>query len=130
MLVVATVAISAIIYFITRDFVAVGGIVIAALVFGYYNGREPQGVHYRLNSSGITIGRKQYAYDQFRSFAVDEDGHANHVVMLPLKRFMPTFSVQYPPEMESDIVALLADQLPMQAYRADLVDRFMNKIHF
>ena len=130
MLVVTTLLVTVAIYFITRDFLTTGGVAAAALIFGYYSTREPHGVSYRINSSGIAIGRKQYDFSQFRSFSLDRDGRVRGVVLMPLKRFMPALTLSCPPELESQVATLLADHLPLEDFRRDPLDHVIDKLRF
>lgn len=121
--------IGAIVYFISRDYISVGVVVVAALLLAVYGSHKPRQLDYRLDGSGITIGQKAYTYDQFRSFAVVPEGAFNSIVFMPLRRFSPPISIYYDPKDEDRILALLSDRLPFEEHR-DAIDSLMRRIRF
>ena len=129
MLVGGTVLLAVAVYFLTRDFVNAGAILAAGLLFGAYSARKPLTVQYQIDRNGIVIGQKRYPYGLFRSFAV-EDGGQHGLVLMPLKRFMPLVPMHYPPELEDQVVGMLSDRLPIEAYRRDAMDVISRKLKF
>ncbi|HEY1835821.1 MAG TPA: hypothetical protein VGG13_03300 [Candidatus Saccharimonadales bacterium] len=129
-LVLATAALTAIIYLLTKDKISSGVVVIAAIIFGVYAGRKPRTLAYRLDDSGLTVADKFYDYGQFRSFVVIGEGAFRSITFMPLKRFMPALTIYYAPEDEQKITDLLADQLPMESRGHDPLDRFLHRIRF
>lgn len=125
-----TVVVAGLIYLLTKDIISTAVVVIGAVFLGIYAKRKPRQLQYRLDDSGISVGDKQYQYEEFRSFGVVPEGAFSSIVFLPLKRFAPTTSIYYAPEDEDDIVEVLSDRLPFQEYGHDVVDQFMRRIRF
>lgn len=124
------VLIAAIVYLITKDFVSVAVVVVAGVLLGVYGARQPRQLDYRLDAHGISVGPKQYSYDDFRSFSVVPQGAFSSIDFMPLKRFAPALSIYYAPEDEEKIVTMLSNQLPMEQPRHDIVENLMRRIRF
>ena len=123
-------ALTAIVYFATRDIITSAAIVIATASFAIFASRKPRTLNYTLRSGGITIGEKVYPYTNFKSFSLKEEGAIRSIDLMPLQRFMPGLTIYCPPDQEDQIVDALIDYLPHEERGPDLVDRFMRKIRF
>lgn len=130
LLALSAAVLAALIYLITHDTISVGIIVFVAVLLGISAARKPRVLHYQLNGSGLAIGEKFYAYAEFKSFSVMQEGAFSSIMFLPLKRFMPPISIYYDPKDEDRIVEVLAYFLPMEARTHDLVDSFIKRIRF
>jgi hypothetical protein len=119
-----------VVWLLTRDKISASVVVFGALVLGIYAGRQPRQLEYRLDESGLTIGAKHYAYDDFRSFSLIVEGAFSSIMFIPLKRFAPAVSIYYAPQDEAAIVDLLAARLPSEDRGSDPIDRFMSRIRF
>jgi hypothetical protein len=124
-----TIVIGAGIYFLTKDKITTAVIVIAGVVFGYFGARKPKNVNYQLDGDGIMIGQKFYDYNSFKSFALIDDSHAPSLVLIPLKRFMPSLALFYDRKDEKKIMDILSIRLPLEQ-RRDAIDSFMRRIRF
>jgi hypothetical protein len=125
-----TVAAAGLMYVLTKDFVSVGVIVLAAVIFGIYGAHKPRQLQYRVDPRGVTIGDKTYGYNEFRTFSVIPEGAFSSIVLMPLKRFAVAISIYYAPQDEEKIVELLSQQLPYEQRRRDAVDSLMRKVRF
>ena len=130
MLAVGVLLLAALIFLSTRDVVSVAVVVVAGLLLGIYGAHQPRQLEYRLDKQGVGIGQKQYGYDEFRSFSVVPEGAFASIVFMPLKRFALPTTVYYAPDDEDKILAVLSDQLPLEEYRHDAIDRLMRRIRF
>lgn len=126
----AAVVVAGIIYLITKDVISSGVIIVGAIVLAVYGAREPRQLEYRLDRRGLSIGDRQHAYNEFRSFAVVPEGAFNSIVLMPLKRFSLLTTIYYSPEDEEKIVAILAARLPLEQRKKDVIDRLMWRIRF
>lgn len=120
----------AVIYFITKDMTAVVLIGLIAILFAILAARKPRVLEYNVGPQGITIGHHLYSYHDFKSFGVVTQGAFSSIVLVPLKRFMPSLTVYYPPEDENRIVDALSNYLPFAPVTPDLLDRTMFRIRF
>jgi hypothetical protein len=127
---VVTVIVAAFIFLFTRDVISTAVIVVVAIVLGYAATRKPRTLPYKLDGEGLTIAEKFYPYNQFRSFAVTDQGPFSSIVFMPLKRFMTLIEIYYEPKDEERIVNLLSERLPLETHTLDPVDRFMRHIRF
>ncbi|HYH75072.1 MAG TPA: hypothetical protein VD735_03865 [Candidatus Saccharimonadales bacterium] len=126
----AAVVVVVILYFITRDFISVFGIVAMMIIFGVAAGRQPRTLSYHLDTRGMTIGPKFYPYSEFKFFSVIEEGAFSSLAFTPLKRFMPPISVYYDPKDEEAIVEVISRHLPLQEGNNDFIDKFARHIRF
>jgi hypothetical protein len=130
LLTLGTVLLTGGIYLLSKDFITVGAIVIALILFGVAAGRKPRVLTYHLNIGGLGIAQKFYPYAAFKSFSLIEEGAFSSITLLPLKRFMPPISIYYDPEDEDHIVSILSQHLPLENRPADPVEGLMKRIRF
>ena len=119
-----------VIYVLTRDILAPAMVGVAGITFGTFAARPPRVLEYSVDGRGIQIGQKFYAYNDFKSFSLVEDGPLPAIMLLPLKRFLPPITVFYEPKEEETILDVLADYLPHEDKEPDLVDKLMRHIRF
>jgi hypothetical protein len=129
-LAVATVVLAAILYFLTKSIVTPVVVIICGIVLGVYGGRRPGNLEYTVNGHGVHIGSKHYTYDEFRLFVVTPALSTPEVLLMPTKRFMPPLSIRYAPDIENKVLNLLAEHLPFEERRPDLIDSLMHQLHF
>ena len=130
LLIVITVVVAAILYFWTKSIVTTVVIALSGLVIGVYGARKPAALEYSVDSQGIRIGNKQYLYDDFKLFVVTPELSLPEITLIPVKRFMPSLSIRYSPEVGDRVMSMLGDHLPFEERRPDLIDSLMHKIHF
>ncbi|MDB5170441.1 MAG: hypothetical protein JWO35_135 [Candidatus Saccharibacteria bacterium] len=118
------------VYLLTKDVVSSAVILFSALILGFYGARQPRQLQYRISEHGISVGQKNFAYEEFRSFTVAPDGAFSSIIFKPLKRFATLTTIYYAPEDEEQIVDVLADRLPFEEHAPDAVDRLMRRIRF
>jgi hypothetical protein len=128
--VLAVIAIIGVIFFLTRDWVTIVLLGMLAIIFGIFAARKPDVLQYKLTNQGIIIGQKFYPISVFRSFAIMEEGPFRSVILLPLKRFMPSISIHYAPDDEHAIIEAFGNLLPQETHQQDAVDKFMHRIRF
>lgn len=124
------VLITGVVYFVTRDVVSSVVTLLGATMFGVFAARQPKVLTYELSQHGIRIGQKFYAYTDFRSFSVQEEGVINSIFLSSMKRFMPGLTIYFPPDQEEQIIGTLGDFLPHEEKSADAIDRLMRKVRF
>lgn len=123
-------ALSAVVYLISRDIISVIVVVVAALLLGFYGGRQPRQLEYKLDFKGLSIDDKHLGYGEFRSFSVMTEAGFSSIVFMPLKRFAAPTTIYYPPEDEDKIVGVLSGHLPLEERTHDAVDRLMHRIRY
>lgn len=129
-LVLGSIVISVIVYLLNHD-VATAVIILFALVgLIYFSGRKPREQRFTVSSEGVQVGRNFYAFHDFRSFSVAEDPSSVSIILTPLKRFMPAVNILVPAEYEEKVVNLIADILPHEQHRTDVVDTLMRHLRF
>ena len=130
LLALATIVVSAVLYFLTKSIVTPVVVVIGGIMLGVFGTHKPNQIDYGVDSHGIRIGTKDYAYEEFRLFVVTPQSIYPEVTLIPTKRFMPSLSLRYTPEVEDEVLNILADHLPSEVRRLDLVDNLMQHIRF
>lgn len=124
------VLLAAIIFLLTRDPISASVVIVGAVLFGVYAGRQPRQLPYTLSDHGLHVGSRFYPLQQFRSFSVVPEGAFSSIVFMPLKRFAPLTTIYYPPESEEQIVDILSTELPFVEHRHDAIERLMRHIRF
>lgn len=122
---VCTLAISTIVYLITKDEMTTGVLVVVGVLLGTIAARKPLELDYRLDATGLTVGNRQYPYVNYRSFAVLEEGAFSKLMLVPFKRFGLSVTVYYHPADENKIVDIVAKHLPLEERKKDLLDRML-----
>ena len=117
-------------YFLTKDKITVGAIAVCFLVFGIVAGRKPRVLPYRIDHDGLTVGKRLYTYDEFKAFAVIDEGTFSSITFLPLKRFSPGLNIYYAPEDEARILEALSTYLPVEQGKLDLFEALMRRVRF
>ncbi len=130
MLAVGSLLLAALVFILTKDAVSVGVVIIAGLLLGTYGAHQPRQLKYRLDNQGVGVGAKYYRYDEFKSFSIVPEGVFSSIVFMPLKRFGLPTTIYYAPEDEENILAILADKLPVEGHRHDAFDRLIRRIRF
>ena len=129
-LALATVAITTAVWFLTKDPIATGCVVIGMAIFGFYAAHKPRQQAYTIDGSGLAIGQQRYGFSDFRSFSVIQEEGAYSVQLAPLKRFATYLTVYIDPKDRDKIIDLLSSYLPMEEARPNLTDGFLRRIRF
>ncbi len=129
-LMAATIILDAGIWLITKDKITTAVIFLVIVLFGVAASRKPRELDYKLDNKGLTIGRRFFAYNELKSFAIIKEGAFSSLVFTPFKRFAAWIKIYYDPADEPKILALLASHVPMEEKDPDLTDRFMWRIKF
>ena len=124
------VLLTALIFVITRDYLASAVVLLAIISIAVFAGRKPDTKQYSVDESGVKIGEKTYTYSQFRSFSLVEEGAINSIWLKPLKRFAPAVIMYFSPEDEQKIVDVLSNFLPHEDRELDAIDRFSKRVRF
>lgn len=92
--------------------------------------RPPRTLNYLVSPGGIQIDEKQFHFHDFRAFGVIQEGAFYSIRLIPVKRFMPTVNVYFPPEHGEEIVDMFGSILPMEKIESDFIDKLVEKIRF
>lgn len=121
---------TAVMYLLTKDKISAGITLFVAVAFGAFAGRKPQVQQYVMSTHSLLIGGKEYLFQNFKSFSINEEGAIVSVVFMPLKRFMPALTIYVVPDMEEQVVTFLSGLLPFEQRQPDAVDTFLKRIRF
>ncbi len=128
--VAAGVGLAAVIFFFTRDIFSTAMVIVAAGIFIAAAARPPRVLHYSLDSRGLMIGSKLYAYEKFKAYSVINEGVFRSISLDPLERFMPSMTIYYDPADEQKITNVLGSYLPYEERQQAPIDKMMRKIRF
>jgi hypothetical protein len=126
----AVVVLAGILYLLLEDIWSIIVLVLMGVAVGMYAGRKPEVLRYTIGHSGITIGDRHFDFDEFRSFSIQEDGAAQSIVLMPVRRFMPPVTIYFSPSDSEQIFGLLGQIMPQEDYQPDLIDRLIRNIRF
>lgn len=101
---------------------------IMATALFVYSRRPPQMLDYSLGRHGLHINDRLYPFSEFKSFGLVRLGGQYSIMLIPVKRFKPAVSVNFPEEAGEVIVDMLAAHLPMREMRPDVVDKIIQKL--
>jgi hypothetical protein len=128
LLLLATGALAAGAYFLTKEYFTVGIIVAIGIILLVYASQKPKQVTYELSNAGLRVGDKLYAYSLFKSFSLMHDGGLNSVQLTPLKKLMPPISAYYKAEDEEKITDILGQHLPFEEAQPSSIDRLSRRL--
>jgi len=129
-LVVITLGISALIYFVTKDKITTAVIIVSGILVGIYASKKPRLTNYQLTPHGFTINGRYYDFGSYRSFSVVHHGDSSSVVFTPLKRFVPYMYIYFSGDMTEQVEVALTGALPKETSRQDFIDNLLRKIGF
>ena len=115
-------------YFLTKEYFAVGVIVVLGVIVAMYAKQKPRQITYELSSSGLRIGQKLYDYSQFKSFSLVNEGSLNSVLLTPLKKLMPPITAYYQAADEEKITDILGNHLPIEETKPHSIDRLSRRL--
>lgn len=127
---VVVIAITAVVYLLSKDILATLVILLGGITFATFAKKKPQTLTYSLLPTTIKVGTKTYSYDDFRTFSIVQEGALLSVFLEPVKRFIPPLSIYFAPEDGERIFDTLAGHIPHQERQPDLIERLMHKIRF
>lgn len=130
LLAVAALILSGLTYLLTRDIISTAVVALALGCLGAYGARKPRELDYHLDASGLSVGNKHFDLENFKSFALVQEGDAQSIVFLPLRRFASLITIYCKPDIEDKIVNMLATNLPISVRNPDTIDKLMHKIRF
>jgi hypothetical protein len=128
MLLAGTVVLAGAIYFLTKEYFAVGVIVVLGVIVAMYAKQKPRQITYELSGSGLRIGQKLYAYGDFKSFSLLNEGGLTRVMLNPLNKLMPPITAYYKPEDEEKITDILGQHLPIEEAKPHSIDRLSRRL--
>lgn len=129
-LIVTTVALTALIYWVTKDYFAAAVAVATGIVVAVFALHTPREITYVLGRDGLQVGEKLYPFAHFKSFAVIREGGLSSVNLIPVKRFMPIITAYFEPDKEIQIVQSLGQYLPYEQRNLDGVERLSRRLRF
>jgi hypothetical protein len=115
-------------YIFMKDYIASGIVVVTAAVVLIFSRQKPRQVTYGLSADGLRINDKLYLYSHFKSFSVVNDGGANSINLMAIKRFLPPISLYFDPSQEVQIVQFLGQYLPYENRPPDKFDRLSRRL--
>lgn len=130
LLVLATLIIAACLYFATRDAFAVAVAVIMAIIFGIAGSHKPRVIAYKLDRSGLTAGTRFYPYNEYKSFAMPQEGPFTGVTLLPMKRFGFPVGAYLAPDSQEKALEILSDHLPLERGELTTFEELMRTLRF
>jgi hypothetical protein len=122
--------IAAAIWLITESYLSLAFMLILSIGFGVYAARKPQMQEFEVNGSGVRFAGKFYSYNQFRSFALVQDGAVPSVWLMPLQKLRPPLIMYFAPAEGEKIMDILEDYLPHEQKDYDMLERLMRYIRF
>lgn len=125
-----TFLITALVFFITREKIATGIIIAVAAAAAFFASRPPETRSYEISEDGIKIDKRLFAFDDFKSFSVVEEGDKDSVWLKPLKRFIPFTIIYFEPKDEERIIMALSAFLPHETRELDKLDQLTRKLRF
>lgn len=129
-LTVAALVLAVVFWVLLEDVLSLVVIAVMYLAVTVYARREPRVLRYSVSSRGISIGEKNFDYDQFKSFSVMQETGIPSISLDPTQRFMPAVSIYFAPQDLDKIVDAMSKFLPMEQKKVNAVDKAMIKLRF
>lgn len=90
--------------------------------------RPARTITYTMTDTGLYVDKQFLKFADYKAFGLVHDGKGNTIMLIPVQRWMPGFSVYFPADKGEVIVDLLAQKLPNQAVKLDLMDKIANAL--
>jgi hypothetical protein len=129
-LVVATLLLATFAFVVMKSFTFALLVCVMAVAIVIFARRPPRILRYSLTAQGLDIDGRHYSYHDFRAFAVVQDGPLYSILLIPVKRFMPSVTVYFPEEHGEAIVDFLGQILPMEEHGLDLMEQLARRLRF
>lgn len=129
-LIVVSVVLVALSIFLIKSWTFTALIVVMAASVVIYARRPPRTLTYSLSYQGLAVNEKTYSLNDFRAFGIVQDGPLFSIVLIPVKRFMPSVNVYFPQEQGEKIVDVLGESVPMEHIELDAIDKLVKKLRF
>lgn len=100
-------------------------VVVSVIALIVYSVRPPRMLKYSLTSKGLKENKRTYAFSDYRSFGVINDGGHFAIVLTPRKRFSGRAWVYFPEQQGEKIVDAFGAKLPMEEVKLDVVDKIV-----
>jgi len=120
---VATILIAALVFLVTKEILATLIIIFVAATAAFYASRPAQTRSYEINEDGVKIDKRQFKYDDFKSFSVVEEGPKDSIWLRPMKKFVPFTIIYFEPKDEEPIIMALSAFLPHEERELDSIDK-------
>lgn len=127
---VITLVLAVVLIWVFQEILSAIVVVLMAIALVVYGRRSPRVLRYALNESGITVGDKFYVFEDFKSYAVVQDGGLTMIELDPVKRFMPRLSIFFDPADADEIISILDRFLPRTERAPDAIDQLSRKLKF
>lgn len=127
--ILAAVGLTAAAIFIIKSFTFSILVPVMAVALFVYTRRPPRMLDYTLGRHGLYINDQLFPFTDFKSFALMRGLEQYSIMLVPIKRFKPAVTINFPEEVGEAIVDMLAARLPMREVQPDLVDRIIQKLH-
>lgn len=124
----STLAVAALVYFLTRDLFATVTILIIGLIVWVFAGHKPAQSSNEITAHGISINRKSYPFSLFKSYTILHEASLSSLNLLPLKRFTPPVTAYFDPALEQRITDAIGDHLPTEERPMDGIDRLAHRL--
>lgn len=126
----ASLALSIVIFIITRQAISVAVVIVMTALFAVYGSAKPRTINYELTNKGIAVGEKFYPFSTVKSFSVINEGGMPYIQLLLQKRLSVPLTIYTAPEQIDTIATMLSDFVPYDQKKRDIADKFSSKIRF
>ena len=123
-------ALSAILFFLTKDIFSVVVVVLMSIAMLIYAVRQPHTLQYSISDSSIIVGHKEFTYNEFKSFSIMHDGSFYNVTLTPTKRLAAPLSIYFDEQDAEQIMELLSRHLPHVEKELDPIDKISRYLRF
>ena len=90
--------------------------------------RKPVTLNYSISPKGVYVGDKLHDFSEFRSFGIIQGQSASQVILLPVKRFSNSVTLNFDNTMGEQIVDMLGARLPIQEIKPDSLEKLIDII--
>ena len=90
--------------------------------------RKPVTLNYSISPKGVYVGDKLHDFSEFRSFGIIQGQSASQVILLPVKRFSNSVTLNFDNAMGEQIVDMLGARLPIQEIKPDSLEKLIDII--
>jgi hypothetical protein len=125
-----TAAVAGLVYLITKDYVAIGTIVILGMIVAIVAKRKPRQIECEVSAGGIRVDQRTYGFGQFKSFGIIRESLIPSLEFFPVKKFMPSVGMHFNPQDEQKIIQIIGSHLPYEERKMASIDKLSHSLRF
>lgn len=123
------VALAAVLFFLVDWFSSLVIVLLTVAVF-VWGKQEPRVLRYSISESGISVGEKNYLFENFSSFSLNQQTQFSSIEFMPTKKFSTPITIYLSNDNLEQVLEIVGTLLPRQDRAPDPLDKLTSWLRF